>query len=362
MYGKFGAVLLFGYLYQYSNRSELYDRFNSALDESFELLEGTEADMTFGRGHAGFAWCLQHLIGSGFLDADIDDLTGDVMDKLHASSDQLMGKGDYDYLLGGLGSVMFGLERAKYGYTDPWLNTVVEGLAGLAVPYGQDVFIWEQVLHDAPARINLGLAHGMPGLLVFLSKCCNLDIEADICGRLAEGNYKFLMKAKQHNSLSCYAYSMQDGEFQGSTPLRWCYGDVGIAASLVTAGSIMRRQDWQEEGISLGLRCVERLPGELSGLADAHLCHGSAGVGHVFNRLYQHTKLQPFREGALFCLQDTLRRAIHHQNYISFMADKGDFGKLNIDGLMEGSIGIALSLLALIDTHEPGWDSSFLLS
>lgn len=362
MYGKFGSALFYAYLYRYSADKAHYETFDSLLDESFQLMSGMDAQLSFGRGHAGFAWCLQHLALSGFLDADIDEMVTDVSDKLYALTDYFLEKGDYDYLLGGLGPAVYLLERAKAGNIDLFLKKVVTHLEALAFCDDGGDYFWEQVLHDAPPRINLGIAHGIPGLLVILSKCYRLGIEPEICSRLIDGGYAFLMKSKMKDAPSCYAFSIQDGHFEGSTPLRWCYGDLGISIAFLTVGQNMGRSEWQEEGIRLGLSCAARLQKELPTLADAHFCHGSAGVGHVLTRLYHHTGLDAFRDGALFCLKDTLRRVVSIDDYITFVADKGDFGKLHIDGLMEGSTGIALCLLALIDKNEPAWDSCFLLS
>lgn len=364
MYGRFGHSLLYGYLYQYSNAPELYNDFLVSVEGALALVADNEPELNFGRGYSGYAWCLQHLVMAGFLDADMDELTGDITTQLYGFSDHLLSRGEYDYLLGGLGPSIFLLERAGTGHLDLYLEQVVNLLHTLAVSTRDRDFLWLQIIHDGPNRINLGIAHGIPGLLVILSKCYRLGVQKDKCLELINGGLSFLSNSRFPDGKCSFPFSIsiEDGTFQGETPLRWCYGDMGVAMALLTVGDNLDNRDLQKEAIELGLKCTQRLKAEIPLLADAHFCHGSAGIGHMLGRLFQHSGLNAFKEGALICMEDTLKKALYVEDYITFIADKGDFGNLAIDGLMEGSIGIALSLLAFIDNHEPSWDRCFLLS
>ncbi|MBS1601486.1 MAG: lanthionine synthetase C family protein [Bacteroidetes bacterium] len=362
MYGKFGLSLLNAYVYRYSNDQKFFSSFNSIIEDSLDMLSLQESDFSFGKGYAGFAWCLQHLVTEQYLDADIDELLSDVSDLLLSFADENLESGDYDFMLGGLGPAIYLLERARTGYVDPYLSRVVAHLRRLAISPARGEYYWEQIIHDGPRRVNLGIAHGIPGLMVIISKCYRLGIQREICRDLVGGAWTYLQRNQFVDGRSCFSYSISEGQFQGETALRWCYGDIGISIALLLAGQNMGWQQLSSEGIRIGLRCVQRLDNELSFVEDAHICHGVGGIAHVLNRMYQYTGLEPFRSGALYCLQNTIRRVISIEDYITFKAYKGDFGEVPIDGLMEGSAGIALCLLAMIDTNEPRWDNCFLLS
>jgi lantibiotic biosynthesis protein len=76
------------------------------------------------------------------------------------------------------------------------------------------------------------------------------------------------------------------------------------------------------------------------------LCHGAAGLMHIFNRIYQATGQSVFRDAALRWLDDTLALC--------------DFPAGNrwqeSCGLLNGAAGIALALLAVVGDREPRWD------
>ena len=46
--------------------------------------------------------------------------------------------------------------------------------------------------------------------------------------------------------------------------------------------------NWQTEAVAIAERAAARAI-EDSGVVDASVCHGSAGLAHIFNRLYQAT-------------------------------------------------------------------------
>src|SRR5438093_719443 len=72
------------------------------------------------------------------------------------------------------------------------------------------------------------------------------------------------------------------------TRVAWCYGDLGIAVALFLAARCVNESSWQNEALALA-RNVAGRPPEQSGVKDCGLCHGAAGVGHLFNRLFQAT-------------------------------------------------------------------------
>jgi hypothetical protein len=81
-------------------------------------------------------------------------------------------------------------------------------------------------------------------------------------------------------------------------------------------------------------------------VVDASICHGSAGLAHIFNRLYQATGQSVFRSAAEEWLQHLVE---------TWCPDAEP-------GLLTGAAGVGLVLLAASTPHEPRWDRLFLLS
>ncbi|HEX7843972.1 MAG TPA: lanthionine synthetase LanC family protein, partial [Kofleriaceae bacterium] len=103
---------------------------------------------------------------------------------------------------------------------------------------------------------------------------------------------------------------------------------------------------WRRIALQVARRAAARpLPPAADSL-DAGLCHGSAGLGHLFNRHWQETGDRVFADAARRWFDRALARLDH----------------VSGDGLLSGKTGVALALLHAITAHEPTWDRVLLLS
>jgi hypothetical protein len=133
---------------------------------------------------------------------------------------------------------------------------------------------------------------------------------------------------------------------------------------LLAAAQVSGNDAWLKESLSVA-RNAARRRGRASGVADAGLCHGSAGLGHLFNRLWQATGKREFRSAALHWFERTL--AYRHPGrgiggftaIISTASDR--LTQASDPGILTGSAGIGLALLAAATAVEPGWDRLLLL-
>jgi len=89
-------------------------------------------------------------------------------------------------------------------------------------------------------------------------------------------------------------------------------------------------------------------PVETSGVRDAGICHGAAGVAHIFNRMYQATGDEVLGDAARGWIERLLA-----------MADPMDGGVRDASVLM-GTTGVGLVLLAATTEVEPAWDRAIL--
>jgi hypothetical protein len=147
--------------------------------------------------------------------------------------------------------------------------------------------------------------------------------------------------------------------------LAWCQGDLGVAAVRMVTASAAARPDWADSAIALARRAAGR-PRRSTGVSDASFCHGAAGVGHVFNRLYQTTGDTTLGDAARSWFDQTLALRQPGRGIAGFStrfpeAD-GSVRWSPMPGLIDGASGIALALLAAASPHEPYWDGILLLS
>jgi lantibiotic modifying enzyme len=116
--------------------------------------------------------------------------------------------------------------------------------------------------------------------------------------------------------------------------------------------------------VALACRAAERPEAETK-VVDAGFCHGTAGLAHLYNRMYQATGEPRLGRAAVHWLERTLEWCRLAEDgggwWVAGSADPRQGPWTGID-LVHGAAGIALVLLAAATPVEPVWDRMFLLS
>src|SRR5262249_12379647 len=153
--------------------------------------------------------------------------------------------------------------------------------------------------HSPHGYYNLGLAHGVPGVIALLGAACAAGVGVATARPLLDGAVRWLL-AQQEPDGAGFSYCIQPGASHPRSPrLAWCYGDPGVAAAVLLAARCVGELAWEREALAVALRAAARPPDQ-AGVQDAGLCHGAAGLGHLFNRLYQATGEPRLAEAACF--------------------------------------------------------------
>ncbi|HEU4727821.1 MAG TPA: lanthionine synthetase LanC family protein, partial [Kofleriaceae bacterium] len=141
----------------------------------------------------------------------------------------------------------------------------------------------------------------------------------------------------------------------------WCYGDLGVSVALLSAATATGRDDWREDAIELARESARRPP-ESSQVIDAGLCHGAAGVAHLFNRLAQATGDAELARAAdaWFVRTLAMRRDDAIAGFPRAQPKDGAAGWEAVPDLLTGASGVALALHAAISAIEPAWDQLLL--
>jgi hypothetical protein len=136
-----------------------------------------------------------------------------------------------------------------------------------------------------------------------------------------------------------------------------------VAAALLLAARCVGELAWERAALAIALRAAARPP-EQAGVRDAGLCHGAAGLGHLFNRLYQASGEPRLAEAARFWFRRTLELRHPGHGIAGFAAFTPEREERWVDepGLLTGAAGIALALLAAATPVVPAWDRMLLVS
>lgn len=325
---------------------------------------------TFCNGLSGISWAIDLMINQEWL--DIENPYSYLHKDIYNISIELSKQRDYDYLHGSLGICLNALENLDRD-AETYLKKVIDILIANADKNSNGI-AWQSIEFESQIpTYNLGLSHGIPSIIAIVSYIYEAEIAKDKCLELLNGSiYWLLLQKLPKNSLSVFPYTVPVDKPENYLPapsrLAWCYGDLGIARSIWLAGKATNNQEWKQEATDIIFHASKRRNLKENMVFDAGLCHGSAGIAHIFNRFYQDTKIEEFNEAATYWYDVTLGFAKFEDGiggYKMYVPPKEQNEKgrwENAVGLLEGSTGIGLALLAAISEEEPEWDRCLLLS
>jgi lantibiotic modifying enzyme len=319
-------------------------------------------------GFTGVGWAAEHV--TKLLAESSEDLNSD----LDSAVEQFVGvspwKDDYDLISGLVGLGVYCLERGSSPAANHALELIVERLDETA-ERSEDAVTWftppsllirMQTEKHPDGFYNLGVAHGVPGVIALLGRIYASGIAKDKTSWLLERAVTWLLKQRlPAGANSSFADVIAAG---GSNDCRlaWCYGDAGIAAALLLAARCTGTKSWEEEALGIARRSALREPGTC-GVTDACVCHGSAGLAHIFNRIYQATHDELYADTARYWLERTLQFREPGKGAAGYLTwGMGEKETVELQpklGLIQGIAGIGLVLLAAVSEIEPCWDRVF---
>ncbi len=346
------------------------DRGGTALRSAVtELLRSPTRPALFG-GAAGLGFCVSHLAGGETAELvcrRVDEVLLRMLADWH---------GPYDLIEGLVGLGVYALARGEPGHA--LAVRVCEELSRRARSHGEGL-AWHTPpsgltppqQKDAPHGFwNLGLAHGVPGVIALLARYLIAGVDVERARELLDGAVAFLLAAEP---------ARDDGRFPGwqaggpDDPVRvthhqrararlaWCYNDLGVSVALLSAAIATGTPEWRAEALALAhasaLRSIED-----ARIEDAALCHGAFGAAHLFNRLAHATGEAVFTSAAERWLDHGI--ALRDDRAIAgfpTLASRDDMRWTADASMVAGASGIALVLHSMITEVEPAWDRSMLV-
>ncbi len=349
----------------------------SLLEKAIDSLLTSQLSLGLYSGVCNLAWTVAHLQRVGMYVPGDDDQFGDVDAILSEELANPWPLGKYDLISGLVGIGVYLMEREHSPDAQSMLEHVIarleetseetpEGVRWLTPP---EQLVEHQRKQAPNGYYNLGVAHGVPGIIGFLGRFCQRFPEHARARRLLDGAVVWLLSRKQSGAMGFFRgwESVGQSDAAGSR-LAWCYGDLGVAVSLLLAARSVNKADWEQASLTIGEGCVGRL-GKPDGVRDPGICHGSAGNMHLFNRLYQATGREEFARAALHYFEQTLTFWKPGEPVAGFQSRRAPKGQLLDPFLLEylpdasflvGAAGIGLALLAMTTDVVPEWDAVLL--
>jgi hypothetical protein len=372
--GQAGLSLLYTWLAQARRTPEAGVLAWQYLDRAIDAVSTRAMDTSLYAGFPGVAWAAE--LVDQVLDPDAEDRNEAVDYALvQLLSRPKLWPAPHDLVVAVTGLGVYALQRCPRPSAIECLHHVVERLHEHARRDEHGIYWWTPpagILHPEsrmqyPAgRADLGLAHGAAGAVALLGRICRAGIEPQTTRPLLDGAVSWLLAQSVATGAGATFPVWLAPDVQPS-PARcaWCYGDPGIAVALLLAARGAGTPGWEQAAVALACRAAERPP-EKTGVRDAGFCHGTAGLAHIYNRMYQATGEPALRRAAVYWLECTLdfyRQARANGGpWVQGSRDPAEEAPWTGIGLLEGAAGIALVLLGASTPVEPVWDRMFLVS
>jgi hypothetical protein len=336
------------------------------LDAAIDLAGGGERlPMCLHRGAAGLAWILHHAARALGVEG--------AADATQALDEELLGYLDgpgnvaepYDLLDGLLGLGVYGFESGSRPLVERTVQRLAarnqvaaEGLAWYTLPQSGDRNGFPE------GHFNLGLAHGVAGVIAFLAGALEEGIECDAARPLLVDAVHWLRRQRlPDGGPRAFPWAVAPGRppaAQGLDP-GWAYADAGIAAALAHAARALGAADLLEEALSAAAREAARmdeLPARHPGIG-----FGPAGYAQIFARLYQQTGRPAFRRAARREILRLLEMRAPGMGVGGFSPVDSAGRPRGADlSFLGGASGIGLVLLGAATGVDPLWDRLLLLS
>lgn len=368
--GGSGNILFLSYLYDTTKNQEYSIKIIHSLEGIFENLGNNDHHYSFSVGIAGLGWLYEDLVERKIINADPNEVLTDVDELVYEWMIQEQKNSNYDYLHGAMGGGMYFLKRLR---TNSNLKVNVEEhldilLSQMLVNKEDNTSFWIENPNKVSSFeeiYNLGLSHGIPSILVYLSKCYNNNIFVDRLKPIIQSTVNFILKYVQKPKTNSEYYFPTSIDLNGianrGSRLAWCYGDLGICCALWQANQILNDEYLDRQILEVLLHNCQIKNLENARVFDAGLCHGTSGIAHIFKRFYHRYKHPSLKEASNYWYKLTVNMAIINNDLVNYEQWTTDGWKYN-ESFLEGMIGISTALIYKKYGNEPFWDEILLIS
>ena len=274
--------------------------------------------------------------------------------------------GEIEMIMGLAGVSIYAARRNQHHHCEKHLRTLLAYFENLAIRCEANSISWSQPKKskyryhpENKHEFNLGLAHGVPGIMAALLPMLKItDLKERATSLLLQSsNWLLNQQQPRKNNLSYFGYI---ADTEKNSRLGWCYGDLPIALTLARIGIALNKPQYMSKAKEIALDCAQRNMQQGS-VGDAGLCHGSAGLVLMFLQLNKLLDEPVMLSAANHWLQHTLE-LYRKQGLKGFNAfyDK-EMGFQLDSGFLMGYSGIGLCLLSALG--EPtDWIDCLLLA
>jgi lantibiotic modifying enzyme len=357
MGGELGVILFLINYYELTKDRDILECANNRLCDCIERIDYQTVGYSFAYGASGLGWLIDYIYKKKIISSDSNQILKDVDNLIFENSIYDLSNGKYDYLSKGLGASLYFLGKPiiNVRYIEEYIMT----LMNITVFENDVCFVTEE---KEISECNFGLSHGIPSIIAFLILCHKKNVRSEECVKLLRGFINFLlmhMNSIHEDSDTFFPYSTIDPSRR--TRLGWCYGDLGVGYVIHKVSKLLRDKSFANIANVILLHTAKRFDNEDTQVRDACLCHGSAGIAHMFNKLFNETQIPEYGIAANHWYVETLRYGCNDDAMAGYRFFKSNV-YVPMESFLEGIAGVGLVLLSKYFGISTSWDESLLLS
>ncbi len=364
--GSSGVALFHFYYSQFANDSRHEDKGAEIMTRTFEQIQKGFTYPTFCNGIAGACWVLELLKEEQFIELEEDIITSEVDTYLYEKMKSFIEDNNFDFLHGAIGIGYYFLKRyeniqtsspnCRYKY---YLLELLNAIAKNAIQT-KNFVKWKSGIISGSFRAegyNLGLAHGIPSIILFLSKLAEYPIFNRLCFELLEPSCNYILSCKHIDESLTSSFPnwiVRDDIASHNSRLAWCYGDLGVGIALLQTAKTIKNETIYQEAIDLLQRTTNRKSPFEANITDPGLCHGSYGVMNMYLQMFLISDDTVFKDISDLWAQLSL-------DMIGFEDKNRDLTSIE-PSLLDGTPGIGMALISYLNLDYTKWKEAFLIA
>lgn len=321
----------------------------------------TNTSPNFCGGISGILWYIKYLNSLDILEIDTEDVISSFKSYLLETILNYIDNDNFDFFYGACGIFMVLMEYQSLSTSEIEQIEKKILLKEVKIDKNESTFFFK--FKKEVDSYDMGMAHGLCAFISIFSKHShNSDIVNAVSNSINFINSN-RNKTIQH---ALFPYSVTknvEKKTDEDSRLAWCYGDLSIALAFWNAGKNLKQEVWKQKAIEIMLHSAKRKDLKENGIVDASICHGTAGVAHIFNYFFKQTKIEEFDHARWYWLEQTLQMKKFDDGLAGFKTLQGNGWQSDL-GLLEGISGIGLVLLEFLNedtnANNLNWDGSLL--
>jgi lantibiotic modifying enzyme len=326
--------------------------------------------LSIGSSSAASFWLINQFVRIGILDYDEKIQTRQWIElSLNSTTAEELEENRHDLFYGFIGKAILA-QSYNQEYAKPFVDTIIQQLF-LNIKHDQYGSYWYTPEHaftnsSEINSINLGIPHGILGILLFLFKCNSIYKLEDKYKIAISSVVRWLLNKliNENNSLQ-YFYSKRPS---GSGKLGWCYGDLALAYTLLRYNQFIEDKQITTKAYEL-LHKASQLDLRNTGVTyfpqydvyDMCLCHGTSSVAYMYKKIFKLTNDEAMEQKAyewLWLTLDSLEKCLPILDELSMK----NYPRLNTtSGFLNGLSGVGLVIMSFLNPQNTDWDTILLL-